>query len=99
PLYMAVTDRFRDGDPGNDPRPIEGVERTADYKGGDLAGVLSAIRDGYFDQLGVRALWLTPWQAQPAGRFRDDSGTRWVSSYHGYWPVRARVVEPRIGSA
>lgn len=97
PIYMAMTDRFADGDPGNNPAPISGVEPTADYRGGDLLGIEKKIREGYFDERGVRALWITPWQTQPAGRFRDQSNKYWVSAYHGYWPIKAREVDPRLG--
>ena len=73
--------------------------KDAAMQGGDLRGVEGAIRDGYFDALSVRALWLTPWQTQPAGAFPDASGTRSVMGYHGYWPVKAREVDPRLGGA
>jgi glycosidase len=99
PLYMIVTDRFRDGDPQNNPAPVEGVRRAADYQGGDLLGVEQAIKAGYFDERGIKALWLTPWQTQPVGRFRDQTGMYWVAPYHGYWPIKAREVDPRLGGA
>ncbi|MCS6912604.1 MAG: alpha-amylase family glycosyl hydrolase [Myxococcales bacterium] len=99
PLYMIVTDRFRDGDPTNNPAPLPEVRRAADYQGGDLRGVRDVIAAGYFDERGIRALWLTPWQTQPQGRFRDQSGRYWVAPYHGYWPVKAREVDPRLGGA
>lgn len=96
PLYMAVTDRFVDGD-GKNPGVIAGVRQAANYQGGDLAGVTRKIESGYFDRLGVRALWLTPFNAQPDIPQRDASGVYDVSPYHGYWPVRARKVDDRIG--
>ncbi len=99
PLYMAVTDRFRDGDPTNNPAPIPGVFPATDYKGGDLLGVQKAIKDGYFDGMGIKALWITPWQTQPAEGYIDATGMYHVSGYHGYWPTRAREVDPRLGGA
>ena len=96
PLYMAVTDRFFDGDPSNN-RPLSGIPPAANYQGGDLLGVLRKVESGYFDQLGVRALWLTPFYTQPSNHFLDQSGTYPVAPYHGYWPVRARQVDPRLG--
>jgi len=91
PLYMLMLDRFRNGDPSND-RP---GTATARFEGGDLQGVEAAIREGYFDALHVKAIWLSPWQTQPQGVYPDGSNT--VSGYHGYWPIKAREVDPRFG--
>ncbi len=99
PIYMAVTDRFRDGDPGNNPAAAPGAAPSADYQGGDLKGVLLSIEEGYFDDLGVRTLWLTPWQTQPAGVYPDLDGVHSVTGYHGYWPIKAREVDARLGGA
>lgn len=95
-IYMVMVDRFRDGDPANDPGPTPGADPTADYHGGDLAGVTQAINDGTFDDLGVGALWLSP-LGQNAERVHDDGG-HGVTAYHGYWPIRARAVDPRLGT-
>lgn len=96
PLYMAVTDRFSDGDTANN-KPSPGVVAAANYQGGDLDGVTKKINEGYFDRLGVRALWLTPFYTQPEGSFVDQSGMHPVAAYHGYWPVQARKVDARLG--
>ena len=98
PLYMAVTDRFVDGD-GKNPGLLPGVRQAANYQGGDLPGVTRKIEAGYFDRLGVRALWLTPFNTQPQNPQLDASGVYQVAPYHGYWPIRARQVDDRIGGA
>ncbi|MBK7864089.1 MAG: hypothetical protein IPJ65_36920 [Archangiaceae bacterium] len=92
PMYMLLIDRFRNGDPGND---APGAA-TAGFRGGDLQGVEAAIREGYFDALHIKAIWLAPWQTQPTRIFSDD-GVHSISGYHGYWPVKARQVDPRFG--
>lgn len=97
PLYMLMIDRFRDGEPGNTPAPTPGVTDAASFKGGDLKGVEQAINDGYFEKLGIKAIWMTPWQTQPTKAYSDDSGKYQVLGYHGYWPVKAREVDPRFG--
>ncbi len=97
PLYMIMTDRFVNGDPSNDPAPTPGADPTADFRGGDLAGVAEAIEDGVFDKLGVRALWLSPWVRNPVGSHVGSDGVHGVSGYHGYWPAAPREVEPRLG--
>jgi glycosidase len=95
-MYFAFTDRFRNGDATNDV-PIAGVLPAANYAGGDLAGVKAAIDEGYFDALGVSALWLSPVNANPATRAFPGADGRQYTGYHGYWPVEARDVEPRFG--
>jgi glycosidase len=94
-IYMAMVDRFQNGDPASDPGPTPGAEPSADFHGGDLAGVTAAIEDGTFERLGVRALWLSPLAANSERVHAEDG--HGVTAYHGYWPVRARAVDPRIG--
>src|SRR5690606_29474753 len=57
-LYMIMVDRFRDSDGRADPTPD--VPTLSNFQGGDLGGVVAALEDGWFSQLGVDALWLTP---------------------------------------
>lgn len=97
PIYMVLVDRFRDGDAGNNAKPAVGADATADYRGGDLIGIRHAIEEGYFDALGVRTLWLSPLNTNSnAVHGTPPHGS---SSYHGYWPIRAREIDPRLGTA
>ena len=96
-LYMVMTDRFRDGVASNNAAAIAGVDSRAQFLGGDLQGVTQAIAEGTFDKLGVNVLWLSPFHTNPAGSFPSDDGTAQVAGYHGYWPIRPREVDPRIG--
>jgi len=99
-VYALMPDRFRDGDRRNN-RPVKDkrVLPPANWKGGDLQGILNTLREGYFDRLGVNALWIYPlnkstdkaWQEYPEPR-------RWYTGYHGYWPVDTTAIEPRFGS-
>jgi len=97
-IYMIMTDRFKNGDPSNDPASTQFVEDArADWHGGDLEGVRQAIESGALDKLGVRAIWLTPFATNPTGAYLASDQKHLVSGYHGYWPVRAREVDPRLG--
>ncbi len=96
-IYMAVTDRYRDGNAANDAPPTALADPRGDWKGGDLQGITASINDGTFDKLGVRALWLTPFQTNPATAYVAADGVHYVTGYHGYWPIKGREVEPRIG--
>jgi neopullulanase len=95
-IYMVMTDRFRNGDPANDPPRDPAAVVEADFHGGDLRGVMQAIDDGTFDALGVRALWLSPF-VENTTRVHDEQG-HGVSAYHGYWPVKGRSIDPRLGT-
>jgi glycosidase len=106
-LYMAVTDRFKNGDTTNDPPPTTmgpnnttvTVDPREDYHGGDLAGVTQKINDGTFDQLGVRALWLSPFYTNPNDAWPASDNVHMVTGFHGYWPIKAREVDPRWGGS
>jgi glycosidase len=95
-IYFVFTDRFRNGDPSND-EPAAGVEQIANYQGGDWIGVLQALRDGYFDDLGVNVLWLSCLQDNPDDGF-PGGDPHLYTGYHGYWPSEPRAVQPRFGT-
>lgn len=96
-IYMAVVDRYRDGNASNNPSATAGADPRGDWKGGDLQGLRQSIASGLLDQLGVRAIWITPFQTNPVGAYMAADGVHKVTGYHGYWPTKAREVEPRIG--
>lgn len=96
-LYFVFVDRFRNGDPSND-APVPGIEAPANYQGGDYAGVLAAINEGYFDDLGVNALWLTVPMNNPSVSGVGSDGHLY-SAYHGYWPTDLDQSEEHFGSA
>ena len=97
-IYMVMTDRFVNGNQSNDPSEIQGVAQGADWMGGDLAGVTNMIQSGYFTNLGVNALWLTPFNEAANGTGLAADGVHEVSAYHGYWPVEPRSIDPRLGT-
>ncbi len=107
-IYMAMTDRFKDGDATNDPAPITiggpgnvsvTVDPREDYHGGDFAGVTQKIADGTLDTLGVRALWLSPFYTNPPDAWIASDNYHYTTGFHGYWPIKAREVDPRWGGA
>jgi glycosidase len=96
-IYMAMVDRFENGDTTNDAPPTPSADARADFLGGDLQGLRSVIASGALDKLGVNALWLSPFQTNPVGPYLAQDGIHLSTGYHGYWPTRAREVEARIG--
>ena len=97
-IYFMLTDRFNNGDPTNDVN-FKRTEPTAvlrGFEGGDLAGVTQKIESGYFNDLGVNAIWLTPLVEQiHAG---TDEGTGFTYGYHGYWAKDWTVLDPNFGT-
>lgn len=96
-LYLLFIDRFANGN-----RPIDApigndVAYAADWHGGDLWGAVEVMESGYFEALGVGAIWLSPVNLQADGDYPERGGNRPFAPYHGYWPARARAVEPRFG--
>ncbi|MRX07275.1 alpha-amylase [Pseudoduganella sp. FT25W] len=97
-VYFLLTDRFSNAYTGNDlaydrqkdAAPLRG------YMGGDLAGVINKINDGYFDSLGVTALWVTPPVEQIHGS--TDEGTGKSYAFHGYWASDFTAVDANLGN-
>lgn len=97
-MYFVFVDRFFDGNPGNNaPYTGGGLDPSANWKGGDWAGLLQKLKDGYFEALGVNALWLTvPMDNTDAIGVGDDG--RNYTGYHGYWPRDLSKPERRFGT-
>lgn len=95
-LYFAFTDRFSNGGTGND-SPITNVATTANYQGGDYAGLQKKIEEGYFTSLGINTLWISPnFDNTNNAEYGDDG--RLYSGYHGYWPISATSSDAHMGS-
>jgi alpha-amylase len=97
-IYLVMTDRFNNGNPDND----HAYGRKDDaavlrgYMGGDLAGITAKIREGYFKDLGVDAIWITPPVEQiHAG---TDEGTGKSYGFHGYWAKDFTSVDANLGT-
>ena len=103
-LYFMMVDRFRNGNPDND-RPVDdpAIHPRANDHGGDLVGIHDALKEGYFEDLGVTALWVSPLTRNPDGAYgywQDPSTevTSRFSGYHGYWPISNTQLDPRFGT-
>ena len=97
-VYFLLIDRFHNGDTSNDHahgRAQDGAVLRS-FEGGDLAGLLQKIQEGYFDSLGVSAIWMTPFVEQiHAG---VDEGTGKTYGYHGYWTRDWTAVDRAFGT-
>jgi len=99
-LYFLMVDRFRNGKPENDSKvndPL--IDPKVNYMGGDLAGITKAIEDGYFSNLGVNTLWISPITQNPLGGYTEyPAPHRKFSGYHGYWPITLTTIDTRFGT-
>ncbi len=88
--YQVFPDRFRNGDPSNDPpgtrpwryEPLAPPEGWFVYYGGDLRGLRDTL--GYLRDLGISVLYLNPIFASP--------------SNHGYDITDYFQINPRLGT-
>ena len=97
-VYFLLTDRFVNGDPANDNsygRQQDGAVHRS-YHGGDFRGVIQKIDEGYFQELGITALWLTPPIENIHGS--TDEGTGKTYAYHGYWPRDWTNIDANLGT-
>ncbi len=97
-VYFLLTDRFVNGDPNNDnliKRDLPtGVLRG--FMGGDLKGITQKIEEGYFTNLGINAIWMTPIVEQIHGAV--DEGTGNTYGFHGYWTKDWTAIDPNYGT-
>jgi alpha-amylase len=97
-VYFLLTDRFNNGNPANDLAYGRANDAAVarGYMGGDLAGITAKIKEGYFADLGVDAIWITPPVEQiHAG---TDEGTGKSYGFHGYWARDFTAVDANLGT-
>ena len=97
-MYFLLTDRFNNGDPSNDVNfeRTEEAGKLRGFEGGDIKGVIQKIEEGYFTDLGVNAIWMTPIVEQIHG-FTDE-GTGKTYGFHGYWAKDWTNLDPNFGT-
>ncbi len=97
-IYFLLTDRFSNGEPENDINfnRTEECAVNRGFQGGDLAGVTEKIEEGYFNDLGITAIWMTPFVEQVHGLV--DEGTGPTYGYHGYWAKDWTSLDPNFGT-
>lgn len=97
-IYFLLTDRFNNGDKSNDlnfgrsapTAPLRG------FMGGDIKGITQKIEEGYFDRLGITAIWFTPVVEQIHAPV--DEGTGNTYGFHGYWAKDWTSLDPNFGT-
>ena len=97
-IYFLLTDRFNNGDTSNDINFDRNLEtgKLRGFEGGDIKGVTQKIKEGYFTDLGINAIWMTPIVEQIHGG--TDEGTGLSYGFHGYWASDWTAVDPNFGT-
>jgi glycosidase len=89
-IYLIMSDRFANGNPGNDSNAATTEKsdraKTNGRHGGDIEGVINHL--DYIKDLGATAVWCTP--------VCEDNDSR--GSYHGYGQSDVYKIDPRYGA-
>lgn len=97
-LYFMLTDRFNNGDRSNDVN-YERTDKTAvlrGFEGGDLKGVTQKIEEGYFTDLGINAIWMSPIVEQIHSATDESTGVTY--GFHGYWTKDWTSLDKNFGT-
>lgn len=125
-VYFVLTDRFLNSDKSNDhsygrgmqadgKTPVEGLDTYTNpgtFHGGDLNGLTQKVEEGYFNDLGVNAIWITaPYEqvhGYTSGNKRSNNANTYPDpeaggfpyySYHGYWALDYTNIDANMGTA
>jgi alpha-amylase len=109
-VYFLLTDRFNNGDTTNDHSYNRGLDQngnvinytdtSATFHGGDFAGITDKIEEGYFDDLGISALWISAPYEQIHGYVvgSDSSDSFAHYAYHGYYVLDYTQTDANFGT-
>ena len=97
-VYFLLIDRFNNGDKTNDHtfNRNKTTGKLRGFEGGDIRGVIQKLDEGYFEKLGINAIWMTPVVEQ----IHDgvDEGTGYSYGFHGYWTRDWSALDPSFGT-
>ena len=97
-VYFIVTDRFNNGDQNNDKtyNRNKPTGKLRGFEGGDIRGIIQKLDEGYFTNLGINVIWMTPVVEQ----IHDgvDEGTGFTYGFHGYWTRDWTAMDPSFGT-
>lgn len=96
-IYFTVTDRFFNGDKGNDDPHKNNYDKKNPftYHGGDLKGLKEKVP--YLKELGINTIWITPIVENTDINQKFCEGQTQYS-YHGYWAKDFETLDPHLGT-
>ncbi|WP_309613469.1 alpha-amylase family glycosyl hydrolase [Flavobacterium sp.] len=97
-VYFIVTDRFNDGDKTNNNtfNRNKPTGKLRGFDGGDIRGIIQKLDEGYFTNLGINVIWMTPIVEQVHDGV--DEGTGFTYAFHGYWTRDWSALDPSVGT-
>jgi alpha-amylase len=97
-VYFIVTDRFNNGDKNNDHtyNRNKPTGKLRGFEGGDIRGIIQKLDEGYFTNLGINVIWMTPVVEQVHDGV--DEGTGFTYGFHGYWTRDWSALDPSYGT-
>lgn len=97
-VYFLLIDRFNNGNKADDAtfNRTKPTGTLRGFEGGDIRGVIQKLDEGYFENLGITAIWMTPVVEQ----IHDgvDEGTGFSYGFHGYWTRDWSAIDPSFGT-
>ena len=108
-VYFLLTDRFANGDESNDHSYNRGLNldgtvadynKVASFQGGDFKGLTEKIEEGYFNDLGVNAIWVSGWYEQQHSYSVGGDGKNSFPhyAYHGYYALDFTELDKNFGT-
>ena len=108
-VYFLLTDRFNNGNTSNDHSynrglnqngSVASINNVAAFQGGDFKGITQKINEGYFDDLGINAIWVAGWFEQVHGYVVGGDGKKSFPhySYHGYYGLDFTELDKNYGT-
>lgn len=94
-IYFALIDRFNNGRLTIDKPIASEVHAKLNWHGGDLCGIKEKIEEGYFNQLGINTIWISPVVKNPD--YPIEKNGRKSAGYHGYWPLKSDAIDEHFG--
>lgn len=104
-VYFAMTDRFYNGDTSNDHSYGRSTNeqdassyatRQGTFHGGDLKGLTQKLNEGYFEKLGINAIWITAPYEQIHGAVCSNGFKHYP--YEGYWTLDFSNMDANMGT-
>lgn len=92
-IYFIMTDRFQDGDPGNNDQGVGVYDPSKEhyYSGGDIQGIIDEL--DYIEGLGATTVWATPVIYNQWKNPRFD-----FTGYSGYYGLNFAEIDPHNGT-
>ncbi|HEX6707348.1 MAG TPA: alpha-amylase family glycosyl hydrolase [Albitalea sp.] len=102
-VYFVITDRFDNGNPGNDSsygrrRETAARDDVGTFHGGDLKGITHKLSQGWFKSLGVNAIWITAPYEQIHGWVVGGNKEFKHYAYHGYYALDYTRLDANMGT-